>query len=331
MPETIRLQNRDVPFTREQLQVDQLQLDPTNPRLQFLIGRRADPVSDDELDEILWSKEPVKALSESIRRNGGVIEPIIVQMVGANYTVREGNSRTVALRRLSLTHPNDPRFESVPAMVFAEELGVEDLAVLLASMHVAGKIRWDAYEQAKHVYDLHNVYGKTYDWLAAYLRLSKAKITQDLKAYGWTTDFLEAHGLQDVERFAFFQELARKRSLAARYLEDADFREAFARWLNEGKLSASAQVRKLDLVLASEEATTALDERGFSEASKVLIREDPSLGSDLFVSIKRATERLANAPLAEVRGLRADERKVAMLRNLQAALNQIVATSEIEL
>ena len=39
-------------------------------------------------------------------------------------------------------------------MVFDASLTDEDLAVLLASEHVAGKIRWDAYEQAKHVSDL---------------------------------------------------------------------------------------------------------------------------------------------------------------------------------
>ena len=58
-------------------------------------------------------------------------------------------------------------------MIFDGELNDEDLAVLLADMHVAGKIRWDAYEQAKHVSDLYNVYGKTYDWLGNHLRLSK--------------------------------------------------------------------------------------------------------------------------------------------------------------
>jgi hypothetical protein len=36
------------------------------------------------------------------------------------------------------------------------------LAVLLADMHVSGKIRWDAYEQATHVSDLFNIYGKSY-------------------------------------------------------------------------------------------------------------------------------------------------------------------------
>ena len=57
-------------------------------------------------------------------------------------------------------------------MVFDEALADDDLAVLLADMHVTGKIRWDAYEQAKHVSTLYDVHGTTYDWLATHLRLA---------------------------------------------------------------------------------------------------------------------------------------------------------------
>jgi hypothetical protein len=48
----------------------------------------------------------------------------------------------------------------MPAKIFDEELTEEQLAVLLADMHVASKIRWDAYEQAKNVSDLLHDYGK---------------------------------------------------------------------------------------------------------------------------------------------------------------------------
>ena len=68
-------------------------------------------------------------------------------------------------------------------MVFNTDLTEENVAVLLADMHVAGKIRWDAFEQAKHIYDLYKIYGKTYDWLGSHLRLSKSKITEMIEAY----------------------------------------------------------------------------------------------------------------------------------------------------
>ncbi len=78
----------------------------------------------------------------------------------------------------------------MPAMIFDIELTEEALAVLLADMHVSGKIRWDAYEQAKHVSDLFNAYGKTYEWLSNHLRLSKGKIRELLEAYHAAAEYL---------------------------------------------------------------------------------------------------------------------------------------------
>jgi hypothetical protein len=328
----IRIQDRDVPFERVRLEVDQLTLDPRNPRIQYLIGRQPEPVSDKRLDELLWAKDQVKALAQSIKQNGGVYDPIITQKLDGRYLVREGNSRAVATRHLREQYPSDDRFYTVPAMVFDEALNEDDLAVLLADMHVAGKIRWDAYEQAKHVSTLYEVHGKTYDWLANHLRLSKGKITQQLKAYKWTTDYLEGRPDQrNLDKFTFFQELAKKRELAERYSEDLEFQQQFKQWLADGRLTDSRQMRELDRILANAQATKVLGETGFAAAAAVLVREDPALGSDLYDSVKRATDRLAKAPADEIRDLAQNKQKLLMLRNLRRAIDDLATLAEIEL
>jgi len=116
--ETIRLQNRDVPFERGRLSIDQLVLDPLNPRIQYLIGRHPGPITQEKLDELLWAKEPIKALAQAIQQNGGVYDPIIAQKIDGRYLVKEGNSRTVATRHLAEKNPGDDRFMTVPAMIF---------------------------------------------------------------------------------------------------------------------------------------------------------------------------------------------------------------------
>jgi hypothetical protein len=332
MQDHIRLQDRDVRFERARLALSQLTLDPQNPRIQYLIGRQPEPVTQERLDELLWSKDQVKGLAQSIKQNGGVYDPIIVQRLDGRHLVREGNSRTVATRHVAEQHPEDARFSTVPAMVFDEEMTDEDLAVLLADMHVTGKIRWDAYEQAKHVSTLYNVHGKTYDWLATHLRLSKSRITQDLKAYGWTTDYLaENSDPRNLEKFAFFQEIARKKELAERFSEDLEFQQQFKRWLADGKLTDSKQVRDLNSILANDQATKVLSEEGYSAAAGVLIREDPALGSDLYDSVKRATEKLTKAPADEIHDLARNKQKLLMLRNLRRAIDDLATLAEVEL
>lgn len=328
----IRLQDRDVPFERARLPIDQLTLDPENPRIQYLIGRRPEPVSQDELDQLLWAKDQVKGLGQAIKQNGGVYDPLVVQKLDGRYVVREGNSRTVAVRHIAEQHPGDDRFATVPAMVFDEELNEDDLAVLLADMHVAGKIRWDAYEQAKHVSDLYNVHGKTYEWLATHLRLSKSKITQQLKAYGWTTDYLSDNGEgRNIEKFSFFYELARKKDLAARFTDDLAFQQQFKRWLSEGTLNDARQVRQLGAILENDQAAKVLDEQGWNEAASVLIREDPALGSDLYDAVKRATEKLNTVPLDEIHDLANNKQKLLMLRGLHRAIEDLATQAEVSL
>lgn len=333
MPETLMLQGKGIPFVRGSVPVEKLELDPKNPRIQYLIGQRAGLASPNELDAMIWDKDAVKALAQSILQNGGVYEHIIIQKNGDKYKVREGNCRTVACRHLLQQYPDDARFVTVPAMIFDVDLTDEDLAVLLADMHVAGKIRWDAYEQAKHVHDLFNAYGKTYDWLSNHLRLSKSKVNLLLSAYRATSEFLQAHSAPgNVRKFSMFLELMKKKELRQRFEDQMAFRQQFHKWLAEERITDPKQVRDLPAVLDNREATKALEAEGFAAATRVLITDDPSLESDLFWSVKQATEALKKAPASDIQDLKGgNPQKVIMLRNLRRAIEDLATLAGAQL
>ena len=333
MAEAMIIQGKSVPMVRSTVPVAQCDVDPKNPRIQYMIGQRAGTVKQNELDELIWQKDAVKALAQSIFQNGGVYEAIIVQRQGNRFKVREGNCRTVACRHLLEQYPNDPRFSSIPAMIFDVDLTEEDLAVLLADMHVAGKIRWDAYEQAKHVHDLFNVYGKTYDWLSNHLRLSKSKIVELLSAYKMTSEYLAAHPAPgNVRKFSIFHELTKKKDLRERLNDDAPFKQNVHKWITEERITDARQVRDLPAILASADAMKALEKDGFAEATKVLIQNDPSLESDLFYKVKQATESLKETPASEISDLRAgNAQKIIMLRNLYRAIEDLATLSKVKL
>jgi hypothetical protein len=333
MPETIVIQGRSIPYTRGAVAVDECVLDPQNPRIQFLIGQRAGAVSEQDLDELIWAKDAVKALGQSILQNGGVYEAVIVQRKDQKFLVREGNCRTVACRRLIDQHPNDSRFRIMPAMVFDVDLTEEDLAILLADMHVSGKIRWDAYEQAKHVSDLFNVYGKTYEWLSNHLRLSKGKIKELLDAYQATTEYLSLNPAPgNVKKFAVFHEVVKKKDLRERFKDDARFKQSFHRWVSEDLINDSKQIRDLPAILANQEAVKALDYAGFQEAQKVLVRDDPSLQSDAFLAIKQATDKVKTLPADDIQDLKAgNPQKIIMIRNLYRAIEDVATLAGVKL
>lgn len=333
MPDSIVVQGRTVSYTRGVVSVDECILDPQNPRIQFLVGQRAGVVNESDLEELIWEKDAVKALGQSILQNGGVYEAIIVQRVDREFLVREGNCRTVACRHLLAQHPNDGRFRMMPAMIFDVDLTEEDLAVLLADMHVSGKIRWDAYEQAKHVSDLFNAYGKTYEWLSNHLRLSKGKIKELLDAYQATTEYLSLHpGAENIKKFAVFHEVVKKKDLRARFKEEPRFKQSFHKWIREERINDSKQVRDLPMILGNSEAVKALERSGFEDAQKVLVREDPSLRSDAFWAIKQATEKLKTLPADDIQDLKAGNRqKVTMIRNLYRSIEDVATLAGMKL
>jgi hypothetical protein len=333
MAESMVLQGKHVTFVRSAVPVAQCDLDPANPRIQYLVGQRAGSLSQNELDELIWAKDPVKALAGSIQQNGGVYEQIIVQRAGDRYRVREGNCRTVACRHLLEQYPDDSRFLTMPAVIFDVDLTEEDLAVMLADMHVAGKIRWDAYEQAKHVHDLFNVYGKTYDWLSNHLRLSKGKITELLSAYRATSEYLNAHpAAGNVRKFSLFHELMKKKELRQRFELDMRFKQQFFGWLTANRLTDSKQIRDLPAILENPEATKALETEGVEEAQRVLVRQDPALESDLFFAIKSATARVKEAPASDIQDLKSGNvQKLLMLRNLHRAIEDLATLAGVKL
>jgi hypothetical protein len=329
--EMLLIQGKSVPYHRGSVPVSDCLLDPQNPRIQFLLGQKAGHSTQSELEQLIWDKDTVKALAQSIRQNGGIYEAIIVQRKKDKYLVREGNCRTVSARRLLAQYPDDSRFKTAPAMIFDSELSDEDLAVLLADMHVSGKIRWDAYEQAKHIADLYDVYGKTYDWLGNHLRLSKSKINEMLLAYAATREFLQQHpDPSNIRKFSFFQELMKKRELREQFKEEPGFKQKFHRWLAKGRLTDAKQVRSLSGILANKDAAAALDEKGIEEASRVLIKNDPSLESDLFQAVKRATEQLRKAPANDIHDIKSGHpQKLIMIRDLSRAIEDLYTLAGI--
>jgi hypothetical protein len=66
------IQGKQVPYTNVRIPNDQLELDPGNPRVQYLVGQMPGNVTQARLDELIWAKDQVKALAGSIFQNGGI-------------------------------------------------------------------------------------------------------------------------------------------------------------------------------------------------------------------------------------------------------------------
>lgn len=327
---SIRLGNRDFLLERKQMFVKGLKLDPQNPRLSYTLRTYGTVATDNDLHKILWKQDAVKDLYESILNNGGLIEDPIVRRDGL---VIEGNCRTVALREIAKKYPEDKRFEKVFVKTLPEDVTDEQLMTLLGELHVAGKIRWGAYEEAEYVWKMNNVYNKTYDFLAAHLRWTRSKISQKIFAYEETRKYIEETGdKQGVNRFSHFEELMKKKELRDRRERDTGFMKEFRRWVFEGKLKDSKDVRDLPEILENDSAFLKFKAGDMIGAKQVLYEANPSMVSSLYSIIDQATWELRSIPLSELEDLRdGSKAKIDKLRDLYHAVQSVAKHSNLSL
>src|SRR5450759_795658 len=97
------LRNKRIPVKLAELPQGDLKFYLENPRLYSLAREDGHDPTQEEVEEILAQMDHVKQLVQSIKENGGLIDPVIVQ--GGSNIVLEGNSRLAAYRILAKQEP----------------------------------------------------------------------------------------------------------------------------------------------------------------------------------------------------------------------------------
>lgn len=330
---TVRLGNEDFTVERKKVPIDYLKLDPNNQRISYqltLLRKEGKGNTDKEIHDLLWSIDAVKDLYHAVLQNGGLIEDPFVRNDGL---VVEGNARTVVMRELHNKFPGDERFATLYVKILPPGATDEQVVTLLGEMHIAGKIEWKAYEQAEYVWKMNKEYAKTYDFLAAHLRMSRSKISQKIAAYEETKTYLmETGDPNGISRFSHFEEFMKKANLRERREKTPEFMKEFREWVAAGKFPDAKDVRVLPDVLNNSKALEILRKKEIQSAEAVLNKEDPSRSSDLYFSINEATKQLRNIPLAEIKELEAGNRsKIEKLLDLYKALEEVAAVAKLSL
>ena len=89
--DSITIGNEKYPVINCELEQKKLQFYSENPRVYSILNINDSTPSQDDIEKLMCTKDHVKQLKESIKSNGGLIDPIIVR--DGDYAVLEGNSR----------------------------------------------------------------------------------------------------------------------------------------------------------------------------------------------------------------------------------------------
>jgi hypothetical protein len=194
-----------VPTTTQMLPQQKLKFFVDNPRVYSIVRANGRQPSQEDIQEQLCEMEHVKELREDIKRNGGLLEPLIVR--GGSFEVLEGNSRLAAYRQLASKEPI--KWATVKCSVLPDDVDDALIFALLGQFHIKGKKDWAPYEQAGFLYRRFNNHKVPVSVLSTELGLGSKTVTHLIDTYQFMVD----HDEVDISRWSYYDEYLKSNTI----------------------------------------------------------------------------------------------------------------------
>lgn len=261
-----------------------LKLDPDNVRFRHI----PKPMTEKEMEDWLYEEEDVRVLIKQIIRDRRVQQPIYVREdKDGHYIVKEGNRRTVALRRISrdiltgkIKDFEKGHFDIVSVMVLHGS--DHDIDIFLGQAHISGPKSWKAVNKGSAVFNLMTKYGDSLETVAEELGMTKKQVENYYKAFQATELYGKRHPEDKnyVPKFSYFVELYQSKILTTWVEQDPSRLDYFIELVAKNKLLVTYKgVRSLAKIIA---APMSLQ----SKALSVLDREDGDIEKAFSVVIE---------------------------------------------
>lgn len=322
------------------LSIEEIQLDKSNPRIRKWIEHYGENPTPEQIHLALGaggdhvdgtSGTTYHSLKESIRSNGGIIHPILVNKdKNANLIAIDGNTR-VSIYKSFKENNVDGNWDTIPAVVYGD-LDQESIDAIRLQAHLVGPRAWDPYSKAKYLSYLYSHQHMPFERLIDYCGGRRKEVQEYIQAYNdmehYYRPVVGSDSAFDTTRFSGFVELQRavvKNAIAAAGFGLPDF----ARWINDRLIDRLADVRQLPAILKDPEARETFLSEGAREAIKVLERGDPTTALDQATIEELCNvlaRKLRNISFKEVETLKEapDSEKAQSLLDLRDELDGIV-------
>jgi hypothetical protein len=205
-----------------------------NPRIYSLLKVDDEKPSQEEIESQLQEMEHVRELVLDIKRNGGLIDPLIVR--DGSYDVLEGNSRLAAYRQLARNEPI--KWGRVKCTLLPKDLPDSVVFALLGQYHVKGKKAWQPFEQAGFLYRRFKEHKLDYKTLAEEIGLSKTSVKHLVETY----QFMQDHD-EPPNRWSYYDEYLKSTKIQRARREEPDLDAVVVRAIKKGKIKRAVDVR----------------------------------------------------------------------------------------
>ena len=265
----------------QMVSINEIELDLSNPRIARMLSMHKKESITSELIALALgagdSQEgdtyaTYRNLKESIKTNGGVIYPIIVNKIpNGKMTVVEGNTRLQIYKEF-LQEKAKGDWSKIPAIIH-DSLSQMNIDAIRLQAHLVGPRPWDPYSKARYLHLLSTENSLTTNQIVEFCGGKRKQVLEYIQAY---LDMESSYRPQlkseddfDSTRFSAFVELQRPRvqnTLASNGYSKIDF----SKWVIDDLFHPLETVRALPDILSDQEAKAVFFEQGASEARIVL-------------------------------------------------------------
>lgn len=260
-----------------ELDINTIQLDLDNPRIKRYLEIFAEDPGAEGIALALHSSESegsnsFSSLKESIRVNGGIINPIIVNhKADGTYVVIEGNTRLQIYKDFA-NSDHSGIWDKIRSVVY-EDLTMAEIDSIRLQAHLVGPREWDRYSKAMYLHHLSTVDYLPMEAIISYCGNKKSEIIVLIESF----DFMKEFYSQRVEslgedfnprEFSKFEEFIKNKELRKTIIATGYTSQDFADWVIKGNVDTAQNVRKLTAILKSPEARKEFLKTNITNAAK---------------------------------------------------------------
>lgn len=248
-----------------ELDIKNLNLDRNNPRIKSILEMYASTIDDEKIKLALITNTHATdsggttyySLKESIRTNGGIIHPIIVnyETKENKYVVVEGNTRVQIYRELAVDMVNG-NWGKIPSIVYTD-LEEQTINAIRLQAHLVGPRDWDPYSKAKYLHSLYNDQCLSFNQIVDFCGGNKSDVSEYIEAYKVMEEnyrpLLDSDSDFEKNKFSAFREVLRTSIKESLFRNNYTLKD-FAKWVIDNKFKPLSEVRELPGILANPKA-----------------------------------------------------------------------------
>ena len=232
----LSIRGREINYKYRILDINEIQFYRKNPRIASILAEHNDKITNETIDNILWDRNETHRLYKQIKKDGGLIHPILIYRDKA----LEGNTRLCCYKHLYNTTKNK-KWKYIKCHVILDDLTQDEIYRLLCTEHIEGKIEWAAYEKANLYCKMKDEEGLILEQISEIVGESAPTIGYRIRAY----KLMVRNEIIDKNKYSHFEQLVRNQDIQEIKRRDPEIEKKIIELIKDERIKKAVDIRKV--------------------------------------------------------------------------------------